>query len=76
MLNYKYSLLLGGFFGFSLTLLVSFITDGTTIDIISDASIGCVVGAILMRIFLFIVELSLKSLQSQEKLKDLSNTRE
>ena len=63
MLDYKYSLILGGFFGFLLTFSVSYLTGGNITDALKDASIGCVVGAVLMKVFLFILELAIKSLQ-------------
>lgn len=47
----KFVFLLGGFFGFALTATAGYLADRSAPNIVLDASIGCLVSALLFRWF-------------------------
>jgi len=62
----KYFMLLGGFFGFSLTLAMGVVAGGELGMVVFQSSVGCIVGAILFRMFRKVVASSVREVATQK----------
>lgn len=62
----QYFTLIGGFVGFLLTLAVSFLAGKDLADSVSNATIGCVLVAILFRAFRYAAEHCAKQIVAQK----------
>lgn len=60
-------LALGGLVGFTLAFIVSFMAGNDIVFTLRNASVGCVAGAFLMRIFSSVLSASLRSAQLEKK---------
>lgn len=72
-------MLIGGFTGFVLTFLVSLVAGKNLEDTIFNATIGCVITALLFRLFRFVIEYCAKQVVAEKaRLRDLekANTEE
>ena len=62
----QYFTLIGGFIGFLLTLLVSLVAGKNLEDAVFNATIGCVLTALLFRVFRFVVEYCAKQVVNEK----------
>jgi phosphotransferase system glucose/maltose/N-acetylglucosamine-specific IIC component len=68
----QYFTLIGGFTGFILAFLVSLIAGKNLEDTVFNATIGCVLTALLFRVFRFIVEYCAKQVVAEKaRLRDI-----
>ena len=68
----QYFTLIGGFTGFILAFLVSLIAGKNLEDTVFNATIGCVLTALLIRVFRFIVEYCAKQVVAEKaRLRDI-----
>lgn len=51
----KFFIALGGFLGFALTFASGMLAGGDTADVLRDASIGCLICAILMKLLMSVI---------------------
>lgn len=65
-------MLIGGFTGFVLTFLVSLVAGKNLEDTVFNATIGCVITALLFRLFRFVIEYCAKQVVAEKaRLRDL-----
>lgn len=62
----QYFTLIGGFVGFVLTFLVSFVAGKNLEDTVFNATIGCIVAAVLFRLFRFVIEYCAKQVVAEK----------
>ena len=62
----QYFTLIGGFIGFLLTLLVSLVAGKNLEDAVFNATIGCILTALLFRIFRFVIEYCAKQVVNEK----------
>lgn len=68
----QYFTLIGGFTGFVLTFLVSLVAGKNLEDTVFNATIGCVITALLFRLFRFVIEYCAKQVVAEKaRLRDL-----
>jgi phosphotransferase system glucose/maltose/N-acetylglucosamine-specific IIC component len=68
----QYFTLIGGFTGFILAFLVSLVAGKNLEDTVFNATIGCILTALLFRIFRFIVEYCAKQVVAEKaRLRDI-----
>ena len=68
----QYFTLIGGFTGFVLTFLVSLVAGKNLEDTVFNATIGCVITALLFRLFRFVIEYCAKQIVAEKaRLRDL-----
>jgi len=68
----QYFTLIGGFTGFILAFLVSIVAGKNLEDTVFNATIGCILTALLFRIFRFIVEYCAKQVVAEKaRLRDI-----
>lgn len=62
----QYFTLIGGFTGFVLTFLVSLVAGKNVEDTVFNATIGCVITALLFRLFRFVIEYCAKQVVAEK----------
>jgi len=68
----QYFTLIGGFTGFVLAFLVSLVGGKNLEDSVFNATIGCIITALLFRVFRFVVEYCAKQVVAEKaRLRDL-----
>jgi len=68
----QYFTLIGGFTGFILAFLVSLVAGKNLEDTVFNATIGCVLTALLFRVFRFVVEYCAKQVVAEKtRLRDI-----
>jgi phosphotransferase system glucose/maltose/N-acetylglucosamine-specific IIC component len=68
----QYFTLIGGFTGFILAFLVSLVASKNLEDTVFNATIGCVLTALLFRVFRFVVEYCAKQVVAEKaRLRDI-----
>jgi ABC-type antimicrobial peptide transport system permease subunit len=73
----QYFTLIGGFTGFVLAFLVSFVAGKTLEDTVFNATIGCVLTALLFRVFRLVIEYCAKQVVAEKaRLRDIKKTAE
>lgn len=68
----KYFLVLGGFLGFLLTLVIGLAVKNEMIVVLQNAVIGCVIGGFLAKILQCIIELHIEAIKKQNLSKEVS----
>ncbi len=69
LFNPKFYLSIGGFLGFSIALASGLLAGNEVVIVLRDSSIGCLIGAVLLRRFLSVIQSSISSAKL-EKGKD------
>lgn len=59
----KYFLIVGGFWGFTLTLIVGFLAKNEMVIVLQNASVGCIVGAFLGKLLQWVIEIHRASIK-------------
>ena len=73
----QYFTLIGGFTGFVLAFLVSFVAGKNLEDAVFNATIGCVLTALLFRVFRSVIEYCAKQVVAEKaRLRDIKTTAE
>lgn len=73
----QYFTLIGGFTGFILAFLVSLVAGKNIEDAVFNATIGCVLTALLFRVFRFVVEYCAKQVVAEKaRLRDIEKAAE
>lgn len=71
----QYFTLIGGFTGFVLAFLVSFVAGKNLEDAVFNATIGCVLTALLFRVFRSVIEYCAKQVVAEKaRLRDIKKT--
>jgi len=71
----QYFTLIGGFIGFLLALLVSLVAGKNLEDAVFNATIGCILAALLFRVFRFVVEYCAKQVVNEKaRLREIEKT--
>ena len=63
----KFFLLLGGFIGFAVVFFAGLLVTNRIDAVLRDATIGCLVGALLMRLFLHVVTNAMQDVAARKK---------